>query len=176
MVSQPVKQPDTYVTVTSVNVVPVTSVIYQTRVVPQYVSRTQTVPITLTRTEVTTQVVPIRSTIVQNVFSTRYNTDYITQTQQVVRTEVQQAYETVRVPSQPQIVYRTEVVQVASTVRGADTYRTQIVRQPVQREVYHTRVVDQVQNQERVVTHTRGGGYCGGGGHSKGYGGYRPPY
>ncbi|XP_043193073.1 uncharacterized protein LOC122365699 isoform X1 [Amphibalanus amphitrite] len=172
VVSQPVRQPDTFVTVTSVNVVPVTSIVYRTRVVPQYVTNTKNVANTVTRTSVTTQLVPVRSTIVQNVVSTRFVTDYVTDTQRVVRTEVKQVYNTVRVPSQPRVVYRTEVVQVASTVRGADTYNTQIVTVPVQREVYNTRIVDQVQNQERVVTQKRGGGYCGGGGHAKGYGGY----
>ncbi|KAF0308412.1 hypothetical protein FJT64_020365 [Amphibalanus amphitrite] len=174
VVSQPVRQPDTYVTVTSVNVVPVTSIVYRTRVVPQYVTNTKNVANTVTRTSVTTQLVPVRSTIVQNVVNTRFVTDYVTDTQRVVRTEVKQVYNTVRVPSQPRVVYRTEVVQVASTVRGADTYNTQIVTVPVQREVYNTRIVDQVQNQERVVTQKRGGGYCGGGGggHAKGYGGY----
>ncbi|KAF0291865.1 hypothetical protein FJT64_010087 [Amphibalanus amphitrite] len=177
VVSQPVRQPDTFVTVTSVNVVPVTSIVYRSRVVPQYVTNTKNVAQTVTRTEATTQLVPVRSTIVQNVVSPRFVTDYVTDTQRVVRTEVKQVYNTVRVPSQPRVVYRTEVVQVASTVRGADTYNTQIVTVPVQREVYNTRIVDQVQNQERVVTQKRGGGYCGGGGgHSGGYGGYRPPY
>ncbi|KAF0296544.1 hypothetical protein FJT64_006023 [Amphibalanus amphitrite] len=175
VVSQPVRQPDTFVTVTSVNVVPVTSIVYRSRVVPQYVTSTKNVANTVTRTEATTQLVPVRSTIVQNVVSPRFVTDYVTDTQRVVRTEVKQVYSTVRVPSQPRVVYRTEVVQVASTVRGADTYNTQIVTVPVQREVYNTRIVDQVQNQERVVTQKRGGGYCGGG-HSGGYGGYRPPY
>ena len=91
----------------------------------------------------------------------------------MVSTRVEQQQETVRVPSQPRVVFRTEQVQVTSTVRGADTFNTRIVTVPVQREVFSTRVVDQVQNQERVVKQTRGGGYCGGGGYQKGYGGYQ---
>ncbi|KAF0305105.1 hypothetical protein FJT64_000298 [Amphibalanus amphitrite] len=102
--------PDTFVTVTSVNVVPVTSIVYRSRVVPQYVTSTKNVANTVTRTEATTQLVPVRSTIVQNVVSPRFVTDYVTDTQRVVRNR--------------------EVVQVASTVRGADTYNTQIVTVP----------------------------------------------
>ena len=172
VVSQPVRQPDTYFTVTSFQVVPVTSVIISTRVVPQYVTVTRTDARTFTRTQATTEIVPVRSTNVQVVYRTNFQTDFVTNTNQVVRTEVQQQVQTVRVPGQPRVVYRTEQVQVTSTVPGADTYQTRIVTVPRQREVYNTRVVQRVVNQERVVKQTRGGGYCKGG-YSHGYGGSR---
>ena len=69
---------DTIVTVTSVQVVPVTSAIVNTRFVPQFVTVTETDARTVTRTQATTQIVPVRSTYVQNVFRTNYQTDFIT--------------------------------------------------------------------------------------------------
>ena len=158
--TQPVRQPDTYVTVTRVSVVPVTSVVVNTRFEPRVVTETSQVARTLTKTQATTQLVPVRSTVVRQVLRTVVDTDVVYNTQQVVQTRVQDAVQTVRLPSQPRVIVQTEQVVVSRTVQQPDTFRTQYVTVAVPREVVNTRVVEQVQRQEKIVTQTRGGGYC----------------
>ncbi|XP_037073524.1 uncharacterized protein LOC119094569 [Pollicipes pollicipes] len=154
VVTQQVRQPDQFVTITSVQVVPVTSLVVRTQLVPQLVTVTRTVANTVTRTEVTTRVVRVPSVRVRTVLRTNFNTQVVTRTQQVVQTDYQERVQTVRVPSQPQTLVRTQAVVVTSTQRLPDTYTTRVVTVNNPRQVLNTRFVQRVQTQQVVVTQT----------------------
>ena len=172
VVTQPVRQPDQIFTVTSVQVVPFTSVVVSTQLVRQFVTLTQTVDNTLTRTVSSTTVQRVPQVTTRTALRTSFTTRLVTRTQQLVQTAAREVVSTVVLPAAPQTVVNTQAVVVTSTVQGADQTITQVVTVNQPREVVTTRLVQRVVPSQVLVTKTVHGYCSGGGGGGGGGGGY----